>query len=103
MDLIPILVVGGIAVAVCAGVVADARGRSFFGWTLFALVLTPLVAFIMLALLPKLENVTVVPHQPRGQGEQASRREVIMITAIAAVIAVAMLGAALVDLLPIYP
>lgn len=41
-----------IVFAVVIGIGASARGRSGFGWFLLALVLSPLIAFVLLVLLP---------------------------------------------------
>jgi len=42
--------------AVVVGVVASSRGRSGFGWFLLAMVVSPLLAFIVVAFLPSLKN-----------------------------------------------
>lgn len=48
--------------AVCVGIVARARGRSGLGWWLFSMFLTPLLGFIMVALLPSRK-----PPAPGGE------------------------------------
>ena len=50
------LLIGWLVLALLVGVVAGARGRSGFGWFLFACVLSPLIGFIVVALLPSLQD-----------------------------------------------
>jgi hypothetical protein len=44
-----------IVMAFCVGVAATSRGRSFWAWLLLSVVLSPIVALILLILLPKTE------------------------------------------------
>src|SRR5688572_13922941 len=42
--------------AIVVGVVASSRGRSGFGWFLLAVVISPLLAIVLVALLPSLST-----------------------------------------------
>lgn len=46
----------GLTFAMWVGALATARGRGFVGWTLLALLLTPIIACIILVCLPKLDD-----------------------------------------------
>ena len=48
------------ALSIAAGFHAQNRGRSGVGWALFAVFLSPLLAFVFLAVLPKLEDDDVL-------------------------------------------
>ena len=48
------LVLGWLVFSVAIGVGASARGRSGFGWFLLSIIISPLIAVILLALMPSL-------------------------------------------------
>lgn len=52
------------AFAVVVGVGASARGRNGFGWWLLAMLISPLLAVILLALLPSIGSDTVPAPSP---------------------------------------
>lgn len=61
MILVAIWVVAGLLV----GVAAEVRGRRFVTWCLLALVLSPLLAFVVLVILPDLRLWPADPAEDR--------------------------------------
>ena len=50
------LVVGWLIFAIVVGVGADSRGRSGIGWFFLSVLISPLLAFVLLVLLPSLKS-----------------------------------------------
>jgi len=50
-----------VVLAVIAGVVASGKGRSGVGWFLFAIVLSPLIGLLVVALLPSKKPMPAAP------------------------------------------
>lgn len=47
--------------AIAAGIFASSRGRSGFGWFLISLLLSPLISFVFLLVLPNLKEKSLMP------------------------------------------
>jgi hypothetical protein len=58
------LVLLWIAFAVAIGVAANARGRSGVGWFFLAVVVSPLIAGFLVAVLPSLRDGSAGPRRP---------------------------------------
>lgn len=59
------LYAGWFLLAVVIGIGADGRGRSGFGWFLLSLLLSPLVGFVLLVLLPPLNKQQSTAPSPQ--------------------------------------
>ena len=70
-----VLVVLWLLFAILIGVAAKARGRFGIGWFLLAILLSPLIAGVILALLPDLRTQALL-EEIRGAGS-VNEREVL--------------------------
>jgi hypothetical protein len=57
-------VFGYLFLAVLVGIVARGRGRSGFGWFVLAVIITPLIAFILVSSLPIIRRVSLPANIP---------------------------------------
>jgi hypothetical protein len=81
-----------IVVAIIVGVVANSRGRSGFGWFVLAVVISPVIAFLLVIVLPRLDTSGSVRSGAKvgesvpAQSFSFGRAVVIVLALIAALI-----------------
>jgi hypothetical protein len=59
MTMIPLFIIGWIAVCITVGIAATARGRNLVGWTLLSVFFSPALGLLLLLVLPNRRHETI--------------------------------------------